>query len=373
MSTIRDDMDDSTLKKLSTATAIDTKNPTVKNFIETVHKVIMQKLPELQAREESTNEKLITANRVFKMFCADIHISPNNCAQKLNEQYGYNFTDKNILDFFNYQRIKTYANRMDIFSAVHNEVKNFMKAMLSKNPEDYKALQESYLASMKKCYRDSEREKFSRRLFCMMVYTKYPELNIYNDLEKLEIFGNTQAKYVYSEMFNCLRIAFGKMDERQRENEQLKSALQLQETGMQNLSDNFDAQLQKEMIEFYRLLNSDKYGKILDSIMKVYNGVSQLRRQNLRLPLEISDIGPLLNNFRKFGKENGINPIMKINSVHSMKAADIDKLGEYEGTPFSNADEVKTVRVISPGWRYKDIQIFPPKFKEEVEIVEQNE
>lgn len=370
-----DRIGNSAIKKLNTVFAVDTEDPTIKNFIEQVHKAVLQKAQESQDRDNGKNEKSIILNRTIKLFCENINLYPRRCAEMLNEKYGYNFTGDDIIDSWNYQRIKGQTNRLDILLAVSNEVESFIRALVSKSPEDRKALQEAYMNSMKKCYKDSDREKFSRRIFFLMLYTKYPALNIYNDFETFELFGNTQAKFIYSVMYNCLRIAYGEMDERQQENERLKSALQNQETDRQNLKDNFDAEIQEKMSEFFSLLNSNKYGNILDSIMKLYNGVMQLRKQNIELPLEISDIRPLLNNFRQFGKDNGINPIMKIGSVHSMTAADINKFsGDYDGTPFADANEIKTVRVISPGWQYKDVKISPPKFKEEkVEVVEQNE
>lgn len=57
---------------------------------------------------------------------------------------------------------------------------------------------------------------------------------------------------------------------------------------------------------------------------------------------------------------------MKVNSVHDVTAADIE-FCNYDGTPFAAQDEIKSVRVISPGWIYKDkkIQISRPKVKEE--------
>ena len=47
-------------------------------------------------------------------------------------------------------------------------------------------------------------------------------------------------------------------------------------------------------------------------------------------------------------------------------AADIE-FYKYEGSPFADPKEKKKVRVVSPGWVYKDkeLQISRPKVKEE--------
>ena len=41
---------------------------------------------------------------------------------------------------------------------------------------------------------------------------------------------------------------------------------------------------------------------------------------------------------------------------------------QYDGSPFLTDDEIKTVRVVAPGWIYKEkqIQIACPKVKEEI-------
>ena len=68
----------------------------------------------------------------------------------------------------------------------------------------------------------------------------------------------------------------------------------------------------------------------------------------------------------QFVKDNHIDPIMKINSVKEVVASDVE-FCNYEGTPFMSPEEVKKVRVVSPGWIYKDkeLQISRPKVKEE--------
>ena len=58
--------------------------------------------------------------------------------------------------------------------------------------------------------------------------------------------------------------------------------------------------------------------------------------------------------------------MMKINSMREVAASDVE-FCNYEGTPFITPEEKKKVRVVSPGWVYKDkeLQISRPKVKEE--------
>lgn len=57
---------------------------------------------------------------------------------------------------------------------------------------------------------------------------------------------------------------------------------------------------------------------------------------------------------------------MKINEVKEVSASDVE-FCNYEGNPFTTKEEKKLVKVISPGWIYKDkeLQISRPKVKEE--------
>ena len=68
----------------------------------------------------------------------------------------------------------------------------------------------------------------------------------------------------------------------------------------------------------------------------------------------------------QFVRDSHIDPLMKMDSIKEVTVSDIE-FCNYEGSPFTSAEEVKKVRVISPGWIYKDkeLQISRPKVKEE--------
>ena len=69
----------------------------------------------------------------------------------------------------------------------------------------------------------------------------------------------------------------------------------------------------------------------------------------------------------QFVRDSHIDPIMRIDSVKEVTASDVE-FCNYEGAPFRSPDEKKMVRVISPGWVYKDkeLQISRPRVKEEI-------
>ena len=63
--------------------------------------------------------------------------------------------------------------------------------------------------------------------------------------------------------------------------------------------------------------------------------------------------------------------MLKPESLRIVKAGDVE-FWNYEGTPFTSAEEEKQVKVISPGWIYseKQVQISRPKVKEVVDNVD---
>lgn len=69
---------------------------------------------------------------------------------------------------------------------------------------------------------------------------------------------------------------------------------------------------------------------------------------------------------RKKAEQFYEEPVLKINSVQEVTAADIQYYG-YEGRPFSSPEERKKVKVVSPGWIYMDkqVQISRPRVQEE--------
>ena len=117
---------------------------------------------------------------------------------------------------------------------------------------------------------------------------------------------------------------------------------------------------------FFASLNSEKYGCILDELLVVRRGVDALRKSDYELPIEINGLLIMVKKLIQFVRDSHIEPIMKINSVKEVVAADVE-FCNYEGTPFISPKDKKKVRVISPGWVYRDkeLQISRPKVKEE--------
>lgn len=368
MATIRDALNDLSAKKLNDLITLNVEEPAIKKFVDMLHHGINRRVKSLA---ENPDVDYVYESRLFLMICSDRHLSANRCVEKLNEKYGYVKTEEEVIRVFRFNGITTLEKREELFSWASTAVDAFVKALISKSGQDC----EAYL-KMRPNY---EYRSVKHKVFCLMLYTKHPEIDVYNDLENLEKFGIVYAKYLHLDMHDFLKNVCGAQSKGKDKNksaaqktiERFENALQRNEMMLKDLQDDFEARLaenhQNEMTEFFSRLNSERYGCILDSIMNVRNGRQQLRRQNVELPPEISGIFILIDNLIKFVRDNEINPIMKLGSIHTLKAGDIENYsGDYEGTPYANSEEAKQVKVISPGWYYKnkDIQISRPRLKE---------
>ncbi|MBQ4418070.1 MAG: hypothetical protein II870_00420, partial [Synergistaceae bacterium] len=151
---------------------------------------------------------------------------------------------------------------------------------------------------------------------------------------------------------------------------QLSSALERANMAMKDLQDEFEERLEEEkaasLTEFFARLNSEQYGCILDELLNVHKGIRALNKQGVELPVEISGLFILIIKLAQFVRDSHIEPIMKVNEVRKIKAEDLLSC-EYDGTPFKNNQDEKTVKVLSSGWVYKgdnEIQIARAKLKE---------
>ena len=101
--------------------------------------------------------------------------------------------------------------------------------------------------------------------------------------------------------------------------------------------------------------------------MSARNGVRQLRKEKVQLQPEIGGLFILIERLAQFIRDSEINPIMKPGSVKDVRLNEVESC-DYEGSPFLDTAEVKRVKVLSPGWVYKnkDVQISRPRLKEVV-------
>lgn len=357
-------------------------NERKKEILAEIHKAMQQKTK----RGGNIKEDIVKENRVLALLCHDYHMEPRDCAKKMNILYGYDMTGNDVIQVLRNRRLSKPAERAMLLKWAEEVSEFFMEAFDGKE-EAFKKFEEKRRESV---LQGGRKHDIQERLVAIMIYEKYTTMNIYHDREELHSLGNTLARYVFYDMsdsvanvydFQQLRESKRKesstiaektisYDQAMRRMSQLENTLERTNMMLQELQDEFEEELEssrvKELVDFFSKLNSEKYGCILDELLVVKRGVDQLRKENYEIPIEINGLLIVIKKLIQFIRDSHIEPMMRIHSIREVIATDIE-FCNYEGTPFQNADEIKKVRVVSPGWIYKDkeIQISRPKVREE--------
>lgn len=373
MPEIGENISDSTKEKISREfSKLDFNDQTVKNFTDNVRRGIERRI------KKSTGSRMeneyVFESRVLKLLCEDRALSVEECAEKYRERYKQFVGNENINGVLRRCSISDTSDRKKFFAWVENVVEAFVKALNTRSSDDF----ENY----RKAQKGYDHNDFKSKVFCLMLYVKHPELDAKGDFRELEKLGSTLSKFLRFDMQDFLRNVCRSQPQDKKKTapetasarkiEELENALKQSEMELKDLQDEFEKRLeenhQEEMIEFFSRLNSNQYGCILDEMMSAYVGICKLRRAKAQPPIEISGLFRVIENLVNFVKANEINPIMKLGEIKSWKAGDFNANGcEYvSDTPYSSAKEEKRVKVISPGWYYKDknIQISRPRLKE---------
>ncbi len=142
-----------------------------------------------------------------------------------------------------------------------------------------------------------------------------------------------------------------------RELARTEANLQRSSEMLEDLQREFEQQLEaslgEERASFFALLNSEKYGCLLDGIFATVRGMDALQQRGYVFPFEIGGCEIMYRNFVRFVRDNGISPIRPIGQVFRLTAVEAEQV-RYEGTPFGSDHATKLVRVVSPGWQMKE-------------------
>lgn len=354
----------------------------VKEVVQGIHEAMLRKTK----KGRQVKEDIVMENRIFSVICTDFDLEPTSVANRMNEKYGYNMTGDEVIHVFRNRRMANPNERKELLEWASNVADLFSGAING----DRELFEKFEKARKEPALKNGKKHDSQDRMAAIMVYEKYPEIDIFDDAKSLYLLGNTLAKYFFYDMSDAICEVYGfpqyrenKKKQQSKESEkklsyeqalrrveQLENTLERTNTMLQDLQDEFEEQLEankvKELTDFFAKLNSEKYGCILDELLVVRKGVDELRKSNYELPIEINGLLIMVKKLIQFVRDSHIEPVMRINSVREVIASDVE-FCNYEGTPFATPDEKKLVKVVSPGWVYKDkeLQISRPKVKEE--------
>ena len=355
---------------------ININDPLVKRLIENLHKSIERKSKNLSA---NANDEYVTDNRIIKILCEEKSFGPRQCAAEMNARHGTNMDNEDVIRLLKANRLSHQGKRAELLNWAEDTAETFARALNTHSQKDF----DEFIALRNRNIqtRDDERYKIQERIAAIMLYVRHPELDSGNDADTVEKFGNVYMKHFIYDASDFLRNICirpkgsskgDKKDSQQDKIELLENMLNRSDMLLKDLQDEFDARIkeshQDDLVEFFSRLNSEKYGCILDEVLSARNGVRQLRKKNISLPPEIGGLFILIERLAQFIRDSEINPIMKPGMVQNMRLDEVESC-DYEGSPFLNTKESKRVKVLSPGWVYKDkdVQISRPRLKEIVE------
>ena len=146
-------------------------------------------------------------------------------------------------------------------------------------------------------------------------------------------------------------------------NENYKNSLQL----LQSMLDELKETVQTEAVaakaeavsEFFGQMNSETYGKLLDSVLIVDEILSKARSQGAVIEPRFMPLTIIFMQLSRFIKDFGIKAVEQKGRRFEVFYEDIENMS-YLGDPFEADDDIRTVEVVSPGWRYKDVVISQP-------------
>lgn len=355
---------------------INIKDPLVKRLIENLHKSIERKSKNLSA---GSHDEYILENRIIKILCEDKTLGPRQVAAEMNDRYKTDMDNEDVIRVLKANRLSYQAKRAELLNWAQDTIDTFAEALKTQSQkifEEFISLRNRTIQT-----RDGERYKIQERIAAIMFFVRLPELDSGNDADTLEKFGNVYMKHFLYDVSDFLRNICirpkgrdkgDKKDSQAEKIELLENMLNRSDMLLKDLQDEFDARIkeshQDDLVEFFSRLNSEKYGCILDEVLNARNGVRQLRKKNIQLPPEIGGLFILIEKFAQFIRDSEINPIMKPGSTQDMRLDEVESC-DYEGSPFLDTNEVKRVKVLSPGWVYKnkDVQISRPRLKEVTE------
>lgn len=362
---------------------VNEKNTAV--VIESIHQKVMRKR---KKKINDYNEVIVLENRIFSVLVHETGMEPTNCAKELNRRFGYNMNSTDVITAFRRCRIANPIERKELMDWALELAEYYAEAIQGNKEAFDKFEKKRHTPALK----NGKKHDSQDRVIVMILYEKYPEIDKYGDIEGVHSFGYGAGRYVLYDLADVITEVYGFEQYREPKKSQINEKVHKEQTMtltqalsrvehlentlertnnmFQDLQEEFDEQLEeskiKELTDFFAMLNSEKYGCILDELLNVNKGVNQLRKSGYELPLEINGLLIMIKKLIQFVRDNHIDPIMKINSIQEVTAKDIE-FCNYEGNPFTSESEKKKVRVVSPGWIYKDkeIQISRPRVKEE--------
>lgn len=293
-------------------------------------------------------------NSILFTIAKDPKIEPRECADRLRNNMGISMSSDDVIRTLKKFNFTPANKRLAMFKKAAEYASKIITYLQMKNA----SLND--IAELECSLTDTDIKK----LVLITLYNLAPGLHngsSFDSMLKLNrgfSAGCTEEILCYlKESAENTTESADESDGYKREIHRLESELNRANRLFVKLQDEFDERIEemrKEQEEnVIALLNSEKYGGILDLLTSLNIGLKKLRRDGILIPLEIASLPTLVRQIMRFVADCNIEPICEIGKELTISVDDLENYS-YRGTPFMGNDDKKHVTVISTGWRNKE-------------------
>lgn len=312
----------------------------------------------IQETSRQQHKDFYAENQILYLSLQDPDADPRVIAERFSEQYGeYNgdsMLGKDVIQMYRRCRLVPESERRNIFRKAI-QAAEWVNASLQNKTN---ALPDLNLSSQKK--RLALLALIDRNAF-------FQQNDILNMIMRLNKDFSAECMDGIIEIIHTAEKV--PEDRQQQEIENLRARLKRTDNLLRNLQESFEEQLLESSYEerekFFSMLNSERYGHILDLLAASQNGFRQMRKEKKPVPFELRNIQTLVRRFLEFTRDYGVTPLQETGTQLKLSVKDVADY-QFEGTPFENETEEKLVKIVSPGWviQERNITIALPRVRE---------
>lgn len=340
-----------------------------KEKLNKINEIILSKADKM--RKNFDNE-----NMIISVYCYNPDMQPRECANMCNKRYLTSYTGNDVIDIFGGLWMRNITDRKELFFEA-NRVADLILEALCDNKNAFSELEKRMKANKGRIAKTKSKHFERVALFSLLeassqisglpCYKKAFALN--TGLSREIFYDIIDVMRLEAKMNNKIRKSYASNLEYEAEINRLETNLNRTALMLERLQAEFDIRVEEckteENINLISMLNSPKYGYILDLLLQAQHGIESVKRQRIQIPFEINSLPILVRKLLQFTEDCGITPILELGQKMKITASEIEGY-HYDGVPFGDNNEIKSVEVISPGWivEEKQIVISSPRVKE---------
>lgn len=292
-------------------------------------------------------------NRVFYVFIDDAEMRYRECAARVNQLFETNVTTEYVRNTIQNGKLSKVEDleRLPRLKSMAKKLAGYLCGVPYQK-DDVESIEMELETNAPK------------KILALFYFIKeFPQLRKGKCFDAVIKMNKDFAGECLDSIITYIKTEFGDMAgaaEYEKEIFRLEAELKRSNRMLVALQDEFDVRIEENRKEecenLILLLNSSKYGHILDLLTSLQSGIRKLRSSGKQIPLEIGSLPSLVRQLLQFVEDCGITPIMEIGEELTVSVDDIGNY-QYQGLPFDEKEREKTVVVTSTGWMIRDKEL----------------